>query len=64
MDGDGNSVDELDPYTLVNVSASYDVNDHCRVYCRIENLLDKYYEEAWSYATPGNFAYVGIKLLY
>ncbi len=64
MDGDGNSVDELDPYTLVNVSASYDVNDHCRVYCRIENLLDKYYEEAWSYATPGNSAYVGIKLLY
>lgn len=64
MDGDGNPVGMLDPYTLVNISASYNVSDHCRVYCRIENLLDEYYEEAWSYATPGNSAYVGVKLTY
>ncbi|MBA3035248.1 MAG: TonB-dependent receptor, partial [Desulfobacterium sp.] len=61
-DGAGNLVDTLDSYTLVNVSASYDINDHFQVYGRVDNLFDEYYEEAWSYAKPGLSGYAGVKV--
>ncbi|MBU3950397.1 MAG: TonB-dependent receptor, partial [Proteobacteria bacterium] len=51
-----------DSYTLVNVSASYDINDHFQVYGRVDNLFDEYYEEAWSYAKPGLSGYAGVKV--
>ncbi len=63
-DGAGNSVDSLDSYTLVNVSASYDFTDHFQIYGRIDNLFDKYYEECWSYATPGISGYTGVKVTF
>ena len=61
-DEDGNPVDTLDSYTLVNLAAYYDVNDRFQIYARIDNLFDEYYEEAWSYATPGLSAYTGLKI--
>jgi len=63
-DKDGNPVDKLDSYMVVNLSASYDVTDYMQVYGRIGNLFDEEYEEAWSYATPGLSGYLGIKLSY
>lgn len=63
-DEDGNHVDSLDAYTLVNLSASYDLTDYLQLYGRIDNLFDTDYEEAWSYATPGFSAYAGIKVHY
>jgi len=63
-DKDGNPVDTLDAYTLVNVSASYDICEYVQIYGRIDNVFDEYYEEAWSYATPGLSAYAGIKVSY
>ena len=63
-DKDGNLVERLDSYTVVNLSASYDVTDYIQVYGRIDNLFDEEYEEAWSYATPGLSGYLGIKLSY
>lgn len=63
-DKDGNQVKNLDAYTLVNVSASYDITKWLQVYGRIDNLFDTFYEEAWSYAAPGFSAYGGIKLSY
>lgn len=63
-DEDGEHVESLDAYTLVNLSASYNVTDYFQIYGRIDNLLDTYYEEAWSYATPGLSAYAGIRLRY
>jgi len=63
-DENGDPVGKLDAYTLVNLSASYDLTDYLQIYGRIDNLFDVYYEEAWSYATPGFSAYAGIKLSY
>ena len=51
----------LDSYTLVNVSAKYDLTDIIQIYGRIDNLFDEEYEEAWSYATPGLSGYLGLK---
>lgn len=61
-DLDGNPVHRLDAYTVVNLAAHYDVNEHLQIYGRVENLFDEYYEEAWSYATPGLSAYAGAKV--
>jgi vitamin B12 transporter len=64
MDKNENQVKNLDAYTLVNVSAQYDVTDYLNVYARVDNLFDEFYEEAWSYATPGMSGYVGMKIKY
>jgi vitamin B12 transporter len=55
---------ELDPYTLINLSVSYKLFDYVRLNGRIENLLDKYYEEVYGYATPGFSAYAGVKFIF
>jgi len=53
---------KLDSYFLANISASYKLQPNVELYGRIDNLFDEYYEEAWSYATPGRSAYAGVKI--
>jgi vitamin B12 transporter len=60
----GNSVPTLDSYFVANVSVSYKLQPSVELYGRIDNLFDKYYEEAWSYATPGRSAYAGVKVTF
>ncbi|MBF0203185.1 MAG: TonB-dependent receptor [Desulfamplus sp.] len=62
MDKDGNRVMKLDAYTIVNLSASYDINKNIQIFTRVDNLFDTYYEEAFSYATAGLSGYMGLKL--
>ncbi len=64
MDENGNPAEKLDAYTLVNVSALYDINDSLQVYGRVDNLFNQFYEQSWSYATPGLSAYIGVKVSY
>lgn len=63
-DVSGNAVENLDAYTLVNLSAGYDVLPWLQLYGRIDNLFDEFYEEAWSYATPGLSGYIGLRAKY
>ena len=58
---DGVVTGKLENYTLVNLSASYRLRDNVEITGRIDNLFDKYYEDAWRYATPGRSAYAGVK---
>ncbi len=51
----------LDAYTRVDLAVSCDLNERTRVFCRVENLFDKGYEEAAGYGAPGVAAYVGVK---
>ena len=53
---------KLDSYFLANIAGSYKLNEHVELYGRLDNLFDEYYEEAWSYATPGRSAYAGMKV--
>ncbi|HTN14293.1 MAG TPA: TonB-dependent receptor [Sphingomonadaceae bacterium] len=50
----------LKPYTLVNLSARYEVLEGLSLFGRVENLLDEKYEEVFSFVTPGTTAYAGI----
>lgn len=52
----------LDSYTLANIALSHDINDTVRVFGRIENLLDKEYEEVVTYGTKDINAMVGIEI--
>ncbi len=52
---------QLKSYTLVNLSASYQINNLVQLYGRIDNLFDQYYEEVLGYATPGFSGYLGVK---
>jgi len=59
-----NPVTTLDSYTLMNVSARYDLTDKIQLYGRLDNLFDEEYEESWSYATPGLSGYLGLKFTF
>lgn len=47
-------------YFLINLAAYYDVFSFLRLQARIENLLDKQYEEIYGYGTAGFSVYGGI----
>ncbi|HED38251.1 MAG TPA: TonB-dependent receptor, partial [Ignavibacteria bacterium] len=52
----------LGAYTVVNLAGSYSLLKNVKLYGRIENLFNRYYEEVFGYATPGLSAYLGIDL--
>ncbi|MDI6890052.1 MAG: TonB-dependent receptor [Thermodesulfovibrionales bacterium] len=49
-------------YTLVNLAASYDISKNIQVFGRVENLLDRDYEEVSGYGTPRFTLFGGIKI--
>ena len=53
---------QLGGYTLVNISASYSILENVRLYARLENTLDKKYEDVLGFGTVGRTGYVGFKL--
>ena len=52
----------LSEYYLVNVRASYQINTQLKLFARVDNLFNEYYEEVYGYGTPGLSAYVGTKI--
>jgi vitamin B12 transporter len=51
----------LRPYTLVDLRASYPINDQYELYGRIENIFDRHYETAYQYGQPGRGVFVGVR---
>jgi vitamin B12 transporter len=52
----------LDSFWLLDVTASYDINQNTNIFVRALNLLDEDYEQVYGYATPGRSAYLGVRL--
>jgi vitamin B12 transporter len=52
----------LQEYTLVNLSAHYDVTENIRLFGRVENLLDEDYQEVFGYETAPVAAYGGVRI--
>ena len=48
-------------FAVVNLVANYDINKNFKVYVKIDNLFDRYYQVVDGYATAPLSAYVGIK---
>jgi len=59
---------ETDPYTVgtrgwvrFDLKAAYQINDRVEVYGRIDNLLNKQYQQVFGYGTPNRSFYAGIR---
>lgn len=52
----------VDGFTIVDLRASYPVNDMVEVYGRVENLFDKTYETVSDYGTLPRVFYAGMRL--
>ena len=58
---DANPAVDYKAYTLVTLNADYTLNKKLNVYGRIENALDKTYQNVTGYATAGRSFYLGFR---
>ena len=58
---DGANTKTLGGYSLFNLSASTSLSKEWTLLARVDNLADKNYELASTYATAGRSFYVGVK---
>lgn len=54
-------VARLPDVTLINLSANYRLNDRVSLHARVNNLLDRPYQEVIGYAGQGRTFYVGLR---
>ena len=52
----------LDDFEVIDFSARYHISDTLQLYARVENVLDKDYQEVFNYYTPGRAAYLGFRM--
>lgn len=53
---------KVDAYTLVDLRASYPINDTLEVYGRIENAFDEDYQTVLNYGAPGRGVFGGVRV--
>lgn len=53
---------DLDSWTRLDLTGSYDINEKVELYGRIENLFDEDYQQILGYGTPGTSGSLGIRL--
>ncbi|MBV1907055.1 MAG: TonB-dependent receptor [Pseudomonadales bacterium] len=56
-----NSAGTVDDWIRLDLSASFAITDDIDIYARIENLLDKQYQQVLGYGAPGFSSYVGLR---
>lgn len=52
----------VDAWTRVDVSSRFVLSDSITVFARIENLLDRHYQQVPGYGTPGLSGFIGARL--
>ncbi|WP_136441153.1 TonB-dependent receptor plug domain-containing protein [Pacificoceanicola onchidii] len=58
---DGFPARDMDDYTLVNASVSYDIAPQTEMYLRVENLTDEDYQSVADYNTLGRTFFFGVR---
>ncbi len=58
---DANPAEKYPDYTLVDLTADYRVGSALSLYARVENALDKDYQNVTGYATAGRSFYAGLR---
>jgi vitamin B12 transporter len=53
---------DLDSWTRLDLTGSYDLNDKVELYGRIENVYDEDYQQILGYGTPGTSGSLGLRL--
>jgi vitamin B12 transporter len=49
-------------YTTVNLAAAYEIDERVAAFARIDNLLDRRYEDPTGFQRPGLGVFVGVRL--
>jgi len=57
----GNFIAQTGKYTLVNLTADYDISKNLQLYGKVVNLTDKYYQTVEGYVTSPRAFYLGLK---
>ena len=52
----------VDAYTLVDIRASYPINDNLEIYGRVENAFDEDYQTVLNYGTAGRGVFGGVRV--
>ncbi|WP_421737834.1 TonB-dependent receptor plug domain-containing protein [Caulobacter sp.] len=60
FNNDANTV-AVSGYTLVDLRASYPINETLEFYGRVENAFDEHYQTILGYGTPGRGAFIGVR---
>lgn len=58
---DNKTGDKTGAYTVLNTVANFDLSKNFKVYIKMDNITNKYYQNISGYATSPRAAYVGIK---
>jgi vitamin B12 transporter len=58
---DADPTKDYSSYTLVDMTADYQLNDALTLYARVENALDKTYQQISGYATAARSLYAGFR---
>ncbi len=58
------AVGRNDPYTMVNIAASYDFAEYFQIFGKVGNLFNKEYQENYGYNKLGVSFFAGIKAAY
>lgn len=61
---DGESGIPADGYTLVNLAASYDLGHGVTAFARIDNLLDRHYQDPLGFQRPGLGVFGGLRVAF
>ena len=61
-DSDNKQGAQTGKYTVSNVVANYDISKTVKVYTKIDNITDKYYQTVDGYATSARAYYAGVKV--
>ena len=52
----------LDSWLMADINLFYELNNFSEIYFRVENLLDKNYQQVFGYGTPDRSGLIGVKV--
>ena len=52
----------LDSWLRADINLFYKLNNFSEIYFRVENLLDKNYQQVFGYGTPDRSGLIGVKV--
>ena len=52
---------ETGEYAVVNLTASYDISKNLKVYLKVENVTDEYYQTVYGYSSSPRAFYAGVR---
>lgn len=61
---DAANTNKTKPYTKMDLSTSYDLTKNFQIFCRIDNLFDRRYEEVRGYTTPRRSFCIGSRITF